>query len=59
MLACYKEEMAVVQSLANNINIFHCSTDELLGFSTDFQVIGLALTKDHICLWSGKLQFNA
>ncbi|VVC28777.1 Six-bladed beta-propeller, TolB-like,WD40-repeat-containing domain,WD40 repeat, conserved site,WD40/YVTN [Cinara cedri] len=55
LLASYKEEMAVVQSSANNLNIFHCSSDEILSFNTDFQVIGLALTKEHICLWSGKL----
>lgn len=61
LLACYKEEVAVVQTSANNLNVFYCSTDESFSFNTDFQVIGLALTKEHICLWNGnyKINFNA
>lgn len=54
LLASYKEEMAVVQTSANNLNVFHCSKDESFSFNNDFQVIGLALSKEHICLWNGK-----
>lgn len=50
--------MAVVQTLANNFNIFHCNTNETFSFNTDFQVIGLSLTKEHICLWNGVYEFN-
>lgn len=58
LLASCKEEVAAVQTSANNLNIFHCSTYESCSFNTDFQVIGLALTKEHICLWNGKYKFN-
>lgn len=58
LLASYKEEMAVVQMSANNLDIFYCSKNKSLSFSTDFQVIGLALSKDHICLWSGKYKLD-
>lgn len=58
LLASYREEVAVVQTLANNFNILHCSTNETFSFNTDFQVIGLSLTKEHICLWNGVYKFN-
>lgn len=45
--------MAVVQTSANNLNIFQCSTDESRSFDTNIQVMGLSLTKEHICLWNG------
>lgn len=54
LLATYKEETAVVQTAANNLNLIFCCGDESLSFNTDIQVIGLALTKEHICLWNGK-----
>lgn len=57
LLASYKEEVAIVQTSANNFNVLHCSTDETFSFNTDFQVIGLALTREHICLWNGNYQF--
>lgn len=53
LLASYKEEVAIVQTSANNLNIFDCSTGESFNFNTDLQVIGLTLTKEHICLWNG------
>jgi hypothetical protein len=58
LLASYKEEMGVVQISANTLNIFYCCKDEPLNFSTDFQIIGLALSKEHICLWNGKYKFD-
>lgn len=57
LLACYKEEVAVVQTSATNLNVLNCSTNELSNFNSNFQVTGLALTKDHICLWNGKYTF--
>lgn len=47
--------MAAIQTSANELNIFHSNADELFSFNTDLQVIGLALTKEHICLWNGKI----
>jgi len=58
LLASYKEEVAIVQTSANSLNIFNCSTDQSSSFNTDFQVIGLALTKEHVCLWNSNFKFN-
>lgn len=54
LLASYINGMAVVQTSANNLNIFQLSTDETHSFDTNIQVIGLSLTKEHICVWNGK-----
>lgn len=54
LLSSYKEDVAVVQTSANDLNVFHCSTDESFSFNTNIQVIGLALNKEHICVWNGK-----
>lgn len=58
LLASYKEKMAVVQTSANNLNVFYCSKEESFNFNIDFQVIGLALSKEHICVWNGKYKLD-
>ncbi|XP_025195129.1 LOW QUALITY PROTEIN: intraflagellar transport protein 140 homolog [Melanaphis sacchari] len=55
LLASYKEEVAIVQTSVNDLNVFYLSKDESFSFNTNLQVIGLALNKEHICLWNGKL----
>jgi len=54
LLASYKEDVAIVQTSASDLNVFHSTTDESFSFNTNIQVIGLALNKEHICLWNGK-----
>lgn len=53
LLASYKEEVAIVQTSANDLNVFYTSTDKSISFNTELQVIGLAFNKEHICLWNG------
>ncbi|KAF0771516.1 Uncharacterized protein FWK35_00000315 [Aphis craccivora] len=55
LLAIYKEDVAIVQTSANDLNVFFPSINESFNFNSNLQVIGFALNKEHICLWNGKL----
>lgn len=58
LLASYKEDVAIVQTSANDLNVFYPSINESFSFNSNLQVIGLALNKEHICLWNGNKYRN-
>jgi len=58
LLASYKEDVAIVQTSANDLNVFYPSINESFSFSSNLQVIGLALNKEHLCLWNGNKYRN-